>query len=66
MIQTPTPKPLNGPLRSRINRLAHAHALHHEAALRAALLAQVQTARNCGASLDQLAAMVEGLEAVSH
>ena len=66
MIQTPTPKPLNGPLRARINKLAHSCALHYEARIRAALLAKVQTARDGGATFDQLAAMVAGLEAVSH
>ena len=63
MNQTQAPRPLAGPLRARINRLAHAQALHHETRLRASLLKQVQTARNDGASFDELAALVAGLEA---
>ena len=60
-----TPRPLTGPLRARINRLAHAQALHHETRLKASLLAQVQTARDGGASFDELAALVGKLEAAS-
>ena len=58
-----TQRPLAGPLRTRINRLAHAQALHHEARLKALLLEQVQTARDDGASFDELAALVTELEA---
>ena len=50
-----TPRPLTGPLRARINRLAHTHALHHEARLKASLAEPVQSARDGGASFDELA-----------
>lgn len=63
MKQIQAPRPLAGPLRTRINRLAHSHALHHEARLKASLLEQVQSARDGGASFDELAAMVAKLEA---
>ena len=63
MNQTHAQRPLAGPLRARINRLAHSHALHHEARLKASLLEQVQSARDGGASFDELAAMVAKLEA---
>ena len=58
-----TLRPIAGPLRSRINRLAHSHALHHELRLKASLLEQVQSARNGGASFAELAALVAKLEA---
>ena len=58
-----TPRPLTGPLRARINRLSHSHALHHEARFKALLLEQVQSARDGGASFDELAALVAKLEA---
>ena len=62
MIQTHAPMQLTGPLRARINRLAHAQALQHETRLRASLLVQVQAARDGGASFNELAAMVAKLE----
>lgn len=62
MNQTQAPRPLAGPLRVRINRLAHAHALQHETRWKASLLEQVQTARDGGASFEELAAMVTELE----
>ena len=62
MIQIQVTKPLTGPLRARINRLAHAQALHHETSLKASLLEQVHAARDDGASFDELAAMVSRLE----
>ena len=63
MNRTHAQRPLAGPLRARINRLAHSHALHHETRLKALLLEQVQTARDGGASFAQLAALVAKLEA---
>ena len=63
MKQTQAQRPLAGPLRARINRLAHAHALQHETRLKASLLEQVQSARDGGASFDELAALVAELEA---
>lgn len=62
MIQIHVTEPLAGPLRALINRLAHAHALHHETRLKASILEQVQAARDDGASFDELAAMVSRLE----
>ena len=53
------------PLRARINRLAHAQAQHHETRLKAALLEQVQSARDGGATFVELAALVAKLEDVS-
>lgn len=63
MNQTHAQRPLAGPLRARVNRLAHSHALHHETRLKALLLEQVQTARDGGASFAELAALVAKLEA---
>ena len=58
-----TQRPLTGPLWARINRLAHTQALQHETRLKASHLEQVQTARDGGASFDELAALVALLEA---
>ena len=52
-----------GPLRARINKLAHAQGLTHEARQKAAMLAQVQTARDVGARYDELAELVAAMEA---
>lgn len=62
MHQTHAKRPLAGPLRARINRLAHVQALQHEARIKALLLEQVQTARDGGASFTELAALVTKLE----
>lgn len=58
-MQNTTPRPIAGPLRQRINRLAHKQALEIESRLRDAMLQQVQSARDAGAGYDQLAAMVD-------
>ena len=63
MNQTHAKRPLAGPLRARINRLAHSRALQHEARLKASLLEQIHAARDGGASFDELGAMVAKLEA---
>jgi hypothetical protein len=63
MTKTTIPKPLNGPLRVRVNKLAHQQAQSHEIALRATLVAQVQQARDAGQSYDQLSALVDRLGA---
>ena len=63
MHHTHLPRPLAGPLRARINRLAHAQALQHEMRLKASLLEHVQSARDSGASFRELAALVDTLEA---
>ena len=63
MKQTHARGPLAGPLRARINQLAHLHALQYELRLRASLLAQVLTARDDGTSFDGLAELVGKLEA---
>jgi hypothetical protein len=56
-----TAKPLSGSLRSRINELAHAQAMGHESRLRASLLEQITTARDGGATYDELIALVDTL-----
>jgi hypothetical protein len=63
MAQTAPTKPLNGPLRVRLNKFAHQQGQRHEVALRATLVAQVQAARDSGQSLEQLTALVGRLEA---
>ena len=63
MNQTHAQRPLAGPLRARINRLAHLHAVHHETRLKASLLEQVHSARDGGASFAELGALVDRLEA---
>ena len=63
MSHSHTPRPLAGPLRARINRLAHAQAQQHETRLKAALLNHVQSARDGGATFVELAALVAKLEA---
>ena len=55
-------RPLAGPLRARINKLAHMLGLQHEMHSKALLLKQVQTARNDGASFVELSALVDNLE----
>ena len=62
MNQTHAPRPLTGPLRARINRLAHLQALQHETRLKASLLEQIQAARDGGASFNELSALVAKLE----
>jgi hypothetical protein len=54
-------KPLSGPLRSRINQLAHAQAIGHETRLRASLLEQITAARDGGSTYDELIALVDTL-----
>jgi hypothetical protein len=56
------PKPLQGPLRARINKLAHLQGQRHEAALKVAVMAQVQHARDSGATHDELNALVDRME----
>jgi hypothetical protein len=63
MTKKPTTKPLGGPLRTRVNKLAHQQAQTHETVLRAALVAKVQQARDAGQSYDQLSEMLSRLEA---
>ena len=62
MIQTHTQRPLAGTLRARINKLAHTQALQHEIRLKTSLTEQVKSARNDGASFDELSALVDKLE----
>lgn len=52
-----------GPLRSRLNQLAHDLAMREETRLRAVLIAQVQDAADQGATAQQLHAMVDVMEA---
>ena len=63
MTATHAQRPLAGPLRARINRLAHSQALQHEIRLKVGLIEQVQSARNAGASFAELSALVAKLEA---
>ena len=65
MNQTQARGPLAGPLRARINQLAHSHALQYELRLRASLLEQLQTARSGCASFFDLAELVGELEAAT-
>lgn len=48
------PRPLSGPLRSRLNKLAHVRGQRHEAALRTSMQSQLEQARANGESLQQL------------
>ncbi len=48
MNQETIERPIERPLLARINRVAHALALQHEARIRADLLARLQTAKNSG------------------
>ena len=63
MNQTHTQRPLAGPLRARINKLAHSQALQNEIRLKTSLTEQVKSARNDGASFVELSALVDNLEA---
>ena len=63
MIPAHAQRPLAGPLRARINKLAHLRALQHEIRLKASLFDRVQTARDGGASFNELAALVAKFEA---
>lgn len=53
---------LHGPLRARLNRLAHAKGLAHAAAYLVAVTGQVQAAREAGAEYDELDELVSRLE----
>jgi hypothetical protein len=50
------------PTRQRINRLAHFEAAQHEQRVKAGLLALVQDALDAGASIDQVAELVDTRE----
>ena len=56
-------RPLAGPLRARINKLAHLQALQHEIRLKTCLIDQVKSARDGGASFDELSTPLGKLEA---
>lgn len=60
---TPQHRPISGPLRRRINRLAHAIGQREEARWRAAMLAEEEAARTAGAGQAELIAMVAAMEA---
>jgi hypothetical protein len=55
--------PVGGPLRRRINRLAHTIAQRAESRLRAGMLATLSEAREAGADHTELAALVASMEA---
>jgi hypothetical protein len=59
---TPSPKRVIGPLRSRLNALAHSLALQHENRIRADLIAKVQAVADGGATLAELHVMVDAME----
>ena len=63
MTQTHASRPLAAPLRSRINRLAHSQALHHETRLKASIMEQLLTARDAGASFVEISALLDAMEA---
>lgn len=56
---------LTKPIQSRINRLAHRQALQHEQRIKSELVAQLLKARIDGASVVELAAMLDKLEAAT-
>lgn len=56
------PRPVTGPIRRQINKLAHSHGLQHETRLRDAMLKQVQAARDGGATFDELANLVDNVQ----
>ena len=62
MTQKPAMSRLNGPLRGRINRLAHRLAVAHENALRSAMLACVSAATEAGATLAALHGLIDAFE----
>jgi len=62
MNETPTPRPLTGPLRTRLNKLAHTEGQRHEHALRISMLAQLQRARDSGESFAQMSERVSAFE----
>ena len=62
-MDTPQRRPISGPLRHRINRLAHAIGQREEARLRAAMLAEEEAARTAGAAHTELAELVARMEA---
>jgi hypothetical protein len=53
---------LHGPLRARLNRLAHAKGLAHAAAYLVSVTDRVQRARDAGATYDELDALVTKIE----
>jgi hypothetical protein len=59
---TPSPKRIEGPLRSRLNSLAHAQAVQHEMRLRGDLIGKVQAAADGGATLAELHELVDNME----
>ncbi|CAN5390018.1 hypothetical protein BH11PSE11_BH11PSE11_12250 [soil metagenome] len=64
-MKTPPTVAIHGPLRARINKLAHAAGLVHETRLRDDLFDQVGKAKAAGASFDELTALVDSFDAVN-
>jgi hypothetical protein len=60
---TPPKQRIVGPLRSRVNQLAHAMAQTEEVRLQAVLTRQLQDAADQGATAQELHRMVDTLEA---
>jgi hypothetical protein len=63
MIDMAQPKPLAPALRRRINKWAHGQGQRHEAAQKAAFTAKIEQAIAAGATFDELAALVDVIEA---
>lgn len=55
-------KPIPKPLQSRVNRLAHRIAIHHEPRIKSELLERLRSAREAGASVEDLARLLDDIE----
>jgi ubiquinone biosynthesis protein COQ9 len=55
-------KPLPKPLQSRVNRLAHRIAGQQEQRIKSEMLERLQTAREAGATLEELMAIIAARE----
>jgi hypothetical protein len=64
MIEKAQPKALAPVLRRRINKWAHGQGQRHEAGQRAAFLEKIDQAIDAGAGFDELAALVDLIEAM--
>lgn len=60
--QTRPVRPIDGPLRSRVNQWAHAQGQAHEMRLKAQTMARLEQARAGGAGFDELAALLADIE----
>jgi glutathione S-transferase len=60
--QTRPVRPIDGPLRSRVNQWAHAQGQAHEMHLRAQIMTRLEKARAEGAGFDELADLLAYIE----